>query len=289
MSSAASGNEAPGNVLFINEYLELKQLLEYLTLSDIYLFTSKDPNQAVSGTLAYAMSCGCAVISNPIPHAIETLDGGTGVLLERFGEPEEFQKEILKLIENKEERIAMARNAFSSTHATTWENIAIKYGLLFGELTNRTEDLRFSLPPIKLDHIKELTTDYGILQFSKFSQPDPESGYTLDDNARALINMVMHYKYYEDGNALKLANIYLSLAILENALERYDMAYRYIDQFLTMVPGNVRGLLMKLHFATALGKVAEAGQIIVTLQGIDGDGRLSVGERQTLSLYLERP
>ncbi|MCK5442488.1 MAG: glycosyltransferase, partial [Maribacter sp.] len=55
------------NVLFIDEYLELKQLLEYLTLSDIYLFTSKDPNQAVSGTLAYAMSCGCAVISNPIP------------------------------------------------------------------------------------------------------------------------------------------------------------------------------------------------------------------------------
>jgi glycosyltransferase involved in cell wall biosynthesis len=198
------------NVLFINEYLELKQLLDYLTLSDIYLFTSKDPNQAVSGTLAYAMSCGCAVISNPIPHAIETLDGGTGVLLDRFGEPEEFQKAILKLIENKEERIGMARDAFSSTHATTWENIAIKYGLLFGELTNRTEDLRFKLPPVKFDHIKELTTDFGILQFSKFSQPDPESGYTLDDNARALIIMVMYHKYYQDRKALKLANIYLS-------------------------------------------------------------------------------
>ncbi len=198
------------NVLFINEYLELKQLLDYLTLSDIYLFTSKDPNQAVSGTLAYAMSCGCAVISNPIPHAIETLDGGTGILLDRFGEPEEFQKAILKLIENKEERIGMARDAFSSTHATTWENIAIKYGLLFGELTNRTEDLRFKLPPVKLDHIKELTTDFGILQFSKFSQPDPESGYTLDDNARALIIMVMYHKYYQDRKALKLANIYLS-------------------------------------------------------------------------------
>jgi glycosyltransferase involved in cell wall biosynthesis len=39
------------NVVFINEYVELKQLLEYLTLSDIYLFSSKDPNQAVSGTL----------------------------------------------------------------------------------------------------------------------------------------------------------------------------------------------------------------------------------------------
>ena len=198
------------NVLFINEYLELNQLLEYLTLSDIYLFTSKDPNQAVSGTLAYAMSCGCAVISNPIPHAVETINDDIGILLKGFGKSDEFQKAIIKLIDNKEKRISMGRNAFSLTRATTWENVAIQYGLLFGELTNRVEDLRFNIPPIKLDHIKELTTDFGILQFSNFSQPDPTSGYTLDDNARALIDMVMYHKYYEDDVALKLANIYLS-------------------------------------------------------------------------------
>ncbi|HHD82851.1 MAG TPA: glycosyltransferase, partial [Bacteroidetes bacterium] len=198
------------NVLFINKYLELNQLLEYLTLSDIYLFTSKDPNQAVSGTLAYAMSCGCAVISAPIPHAVETINEDTGILLKGFGKSDEFQKAIIELIDNKEKRISMGRNAFSLTRSTTWENVAIQYGLLFGELTNRVEDLRFNIPPIKLDHIKELTTDFGMLQFSNFSQPDPTSGYTLDDNARALIDMVMYHKYYEDDIALKLANIYLS-------------------------------------------------------------------------------
>ena len=198
------------NVLFINKYLELNQLLEYLTLSDIYLFTSKDPNQAVSGTLAYAMSCGCAVISAPIPHAVETINEDTGILLKGFGKSDEFQKAIIELIDNKEKRISMGRNAFSLTRSTTWENVAIQYGLLFGELTNRVEDLRFNIPPIKLDHIKELTTDFGMLQFSNFSQPDPTSGYTLDDNARALIDMVMYHKYYEDNIALKLANIYLS-------------------------------------------------------------------------------
>jgi len=198
------------NVLFINKYLELNQLLEYLTLSDIYLFTSKDPNQAVSGTLAYAMSCGCAVISAPIPHAVETINEDTGILLKGFGKSDEFQKAIIELIDNKEKRISMGRNAFSLTRSTTWENVAIQYGLLFGELTKRVEDLRFNIPPIKLDHIKELTTDFGMLQFSNFSQPDPTSGYTLDDNARALIDMVMYHKYYEDDIALKLANIYLS-------------------------------------------------------------------------------
>lgn len=198
------------NVLFINEYLELNQLLEYLSLSDIYLFTSKDPNQAVSGTLAYAMGCGCAVISNPIPHASEILNNDKGLLLDTFNDSGEFQKAILKLIENKEERIRIARNAFSHMRKTSWENIAIQYGLLFGALTNKSEDLRFNTPPIKLDHIKKLTTNFGILQFSNFSEPDPESGYTLDDNARALINMVMYYDLYKENSVLKLASVYLS-------------------------------------------------------------------------------
>jgi len=198
------------NVLFINEYLELSQLLEYLTLSDIYLFTSKDPNQAVSGTLAYAMSCGCAAISNPIPHSSEILDNHKGLLLNKFNEPEEFQKAILRLIQNKGERIEMAKNAFSHMRKTIWENIAIQYGLLFGKLTNKSEDLRFNAPPIKLDHIKSLTTDIGMLQFSNFCEPNPESGYTLDDNARALIDMVMYYNLYQDNSVIQLAEIYMS-------------------------------------------------------------------------------
>jgi glycosyltransferase involved in cell wall biosynthesis len=198
------------NVVFINEYLQLWQLLEYLTASDIYLFSSKDPNQAVSGTFAYAMSCGCAVISTPIPHAVESLVNGNGILLNGFDKPKEFEKAILYLIENKEERIAIGKNAFSLAHATTWENIAIQYRLLFDQLTNREDDLKFNFPPIKLDHIEKLTTNFGILQFSKFSQPDPDSGYTLDDNARALINMVLYNNYLPNDNTLKLANIYLN-------------------------------------------------------------------------------
>jgi len=222
------------NVIFINEYLELKQLLEYLTLSDIYLFSSKDPNQAVSGTFAYALSCGCAVISTPIPHALEALEGGNGVLLKGFDSPQEFQEAILKLVENKEKQILMGRSAYSQSRATTWENIAIKYGLLFGELTNKEEDLRFNFPPIKLDHIKELTTDYGMLQFSKFSEPDPESGYTLDDNARALINMVMYYSHYNDDETLKLADIYLNFVEeIQRADGLFDN-YKDYDRQLTL-------------------------------------------------------
>jgi hypothetical protein len=198
------------NVFFVNEFLELKQLLNYLILSDIYLFASKDPNQAVSGTFAYAMSCGCAIISTPIAHAVEDLNSGIGILLHEFDKPEEFQRAILELVKNKEKRVEMGRNGYALTHETTWENVALKYGFLFAEVTESKEKLRFNFPPIKLDHIKELTTDYGILQFSNFSQPDLSSGYTLDDNARALIDMIMYHDTSTDPMALELATIYLN-------------------------------------------------------------------------------
>lgn len=227
------------NVLFIDEYLELKQLLEYLTLSEIYLFSSKDPNQAVSGTFAYALSCGCAVVSTPIPHAVELLVDGNGILLKEFDNPNEFKNAILHLIENKDERIAMGKNAFSLAHATTWENIAIQYRLLFDQLTNREEDLKFNFPPMKLDHIEKLTTDFGILQFSKFSEPDPESGYTLDDNARALINMALYQKVHPNDVNLKLANTYLSFIEGIQQDNGWFNNYKDFDHELTKQNGEV--------------------------------------------------
>lgn len=198
------------HVLFVNEYISLHQLLEFLSMTDIYVFTSKDKNQAVSGTLAYAMSCGCAVISNPIPHAKEILKNKNGVLVENFNKTKDFQKEILGLLQNKTKSISIAKRAFAHSHANSWENVALQYGLLFGKITDRTEELRFNSPPIKTRHIEKLTTAMGILQFSNFSQPDPNSGYTLDDNARALIAMCMYYKNYQAKKAIRLATIYLN-------------------------------------------------------------------------------
>ena len=84
------------------------------------------------------------------------------------------------------------------------------------------------------------------------------------------------------------ANIYSNLAVLENALGRYDNAYAYVERFLALSPGNKRGLLMKLHFSTALGKTNATREAIATLQQLDRQGKLTVGEQQTLGLYLEK-
>jgi tetratricopeptide (TPR) repeat protein len=83
------------------------------------------------------------------------------------------------------------------------------------------------------------------------------------------------------------AKIYSNLAVLENALQRYDNAFAYAQQLLVMKPYDKRGLLMKLHFATALGKAEAAQDVIATLQQLDEQGKLTTGEQQTLALYMQ--
>jgi len=95
------------------------------------------------------------------------------------------------------------------------------------------QKLRFNFPPIKIVHIKELKTDYGMLQFSNFSQPDLSSGYTLDDNARALIDMVMYYEMTQKQVALDLASVYLNFVTeIQRADGRFDN-YKDFDRQLT--------------------------------------------------------
>ena len=82
--------------------------------------------------------------------------------------------------------------------STAWENSAVAHAMLFERISGETIVLQFNMPVINLNHVKNLTTDSGIIQFSKINQPDLCSGYTLDDNARALIAMCMHYKLTGD-------------------------------------------------------------------------------------------
>lgn len=91
-------------VRFVNEYLQLPILLEYLQLTDIYLFTSKDPYQAVSGTFSYAVSCGCPVISTPIPHAAKEIISNDNGLLFDFENSQQLSAAILLLLKNEKLR-----------------------------------------------------------------------------------------------------------------------------------------------------------------------------------------
>ena len=179
------------HVRFVDRYLELDELLEYLQLTDVYLFTSKDPEQAVSGTFAYAMGCGCPVISTRIPHAADLLDEGTGILID-FHSPDQLAQAATELLMDPARMDRMARNALHRMRATAWDNVAIAHARAFGRRTNSTELLRFRWPEVSLQHLHRMTTGVGMVQFCDISEPDLASGHTLDDNARALIGVCMH-------------------------------------------------------------------------------------------------
>jgi glycosyltransferase involved in cell wall biosynthesis len=223
------------HVKFINSYVSLPDLLEYLQMTDIYLFTSKDPHQAVSGTFSYAMSCGCPIVSTPIPHAKEVLTEDTGILID-FQNPVQLANAVNRLMGDEALIASFSVSALQQIVPTVWENSAIAHAQLLKKVVKQYTGsdiptsynnipasyntdmskqkekiaLKYRVPAINLSHIKKMTTDVGIIQFSIINQPDLSSGYTLDDNARALVAMCMHYEWSRDEADLKAIRIYLN-------------------------------------------------------------------------------
>lgn len=196
------------HVIFINKYLALPDLLEYLQMTDIYLFTSSDPNQAVSGTFVYAMSCACPIISTPIPHAKELLTPETGIIFD-FRNAGQLSDSVNRLLNDNSLRKNLSSNTLEKIVSTVWENSATAHASLFHKIAYNAIKLQYNLPVINLDHMKHMTTDTGIIQFSKNNQPDIRTGYTLDDNARALVATCMYFKLTKDEESLDDIRKYL--------------------------------------------------------------------------------
>jgi len=197
------------NVQFVNKYLALPELLEYLQLTDIYLFTSNDPNQAVSGTFVYAMSCGCPIISTPIPHALELLSKDTGIIFD-FNDSKQLAEDVIMLLNNNPLRKSIIVNTLQKIVSTAWENSAVAHAMLFQQITSDKIKIKYNLPEINFSHLKEMTTDIGLIQFSKVNIPDITTGYTLDDNARALVATCMSFKMESSKDKIDQIRRYLS-------------------------------------------------------------------------------
>ncbi|MFA5355931.1 MAG: glycosyltransferase [Candidatus Omnitrophota bacterium] len=192
------------HVNFYNEYVSVDRLLHFLKAADIYISTSLDPNQAVSGTFSYALGSGRPVVSTPFAQARELLTPETGILV-NFRDSGSYAKAIIRLLEDPSLREQFGKNAYFRTRNMTWENVALEYSKLFSRYSNDIAEVseRKKIPRVNLSHIFRLTDDFGVIQFARFSLPDISSGYTLDDNARALIAVCLYYG--ELGGALKAA------------------------------------------------------------------------------------
>lgn len=215
------------HVQFINQFVALPVLLDYLQLTDIYLFTSKNPQQAVSGTFSYALNCGCTVVTTPIAHALDAIKKQAAVSI-GFGNSGQLAQTVNRLLKDKKLRDQISNNAQHYMASTAWQNSAIAHANLFRKLSKTIADLHYRIPAFNLTHIKNLTKEYGIVQFSKLNHPDIDSGYTLDDNARALIAMCQHYALTGEKSDINYINTYLDFIIY--CQDQHGRFKNYVNQ-----------------------------------------------------------
>ena len=206
------------HVLFLNEFIDQKELFKYLAACDIYITPYLNEAQITSGTLSYAMGVGCAIISTPYWHATEILTDGRGRLF-GFDNSEELATIFQELLDRPEVLKDLQKNAYNYGRKITWPKIGKAYLTLAESILDQdpAEVIKketivdpLLLPPFLLNHIKRLTDDTGIIQHAKFGIPNLKEGYCLDDNARALLMVLMAYNQLKDLLALELSPIYLS-------------------------------------------------------------------------------
>jgi len=111
--------------------------------------------------------------------------------------------------------------------STAWENAAIAHAMLFEKVAAGQISLKYTKPAVNFEHIKKLTTDFGMIQFSKINQPDINSGYTLDDNARAMIAMCQHFELTIDEDDVKYITIYFNF--IKHCLQPEGYFLNYVD------------------------------------------------------------
>ncbi|MGA8840043.1 MAG: glycosyltransferase family 4 protein [Candidatus Aquilonibacter sp.] len=121
------------NVQLIDKYLDFDELVSYLQATDIYLTPYLNPVQIVSGTLAYAVGCGKAIVSTPYLYAQEVLAYGRGFLCE-FRDARSIADHVTALLDDPSLRRATERRAYRFGRQMTWPHVAREYGRLFVEL-----------------------------------------------------------------------------------------------------------------------------------------------------------
>ena len=212
------------NIIFHDRFVSLGELTEFLSAADIYVTPYLKPEQITSGTLAYAVGSGKAVISTPYRYARELLADGRGILVP-WRDPHAIAAEVIGLLGDDEKLLTMRKRAAAHGRDMIWPAVARRYVESFARARAEHADrLRVdfqaktlasrppALPEMNLDHLHIMTDDTGLLQHATFSVPRYDQGYCLDDNARGLLLMALvEDEGSDDGRTVRtLASRYLA-------------------------------------------------------------------------------
>ncbi len=229
------------NVIFHNRFVELEELVEYIGAADLYVTPYLSEQQITSGTLAYAVGTGKAVVSTPYWHAQELLDDGRGRLVP-FKDPEAIANAMIELLDNEAERHAIRKRAYMHGRDMVWSAVARQYMRAFARAReDRSKQPRGArhtrvslrrpaeLPPVNIMHLQRLTDQTGLLQHAVGKVPNYDEGYATDDNARALILTTLLADRGDEeltATANRLSERYM--AFLWHALDKDNRRFRNV-------------------------------------------------------------
>jgi glycosyltransferase involved in cell wall biosynthesis len=227
------------NVMFHDRFVSILELTEFLSAADIYITPYLNMEQSTSGTLAYAVGSGRAVISTPYRHARELLVDGRGILVPR-ADAGAIAREVNDLLGDDEKRRAISERAAEYGVDKLWPAVANAYYTSFERACadhKRQGRAKFyaqtlvaeraaELPEVNFEHLGLMTDQTGILQHADYSVPSYAEGYCLDDNARALLLMALAEDSGTDDPKLvrMLASRYL--AFVSHAFEPKTRRFR---------------------------------------------------------------
>ena len=207
------------HVRFVNDYVDAPTLQAWLSASDIYVTPYLSEAQITSGTLAYSVGLGKAVVSTPYWHAQELLAKRRGTLVP-FASSGALAEAIGTLLGDKRLRDELRRNAYQAGRDMVWPVVAQRYMALFHDAREQPArgaaftplQTKSSTPPQPhLGVIERMSDDCGMLQHARSTIPDRRHGYCLDDNARALMLAAQCEAEEIDGRrAVTLARTYAS-------------------------------------------------------------------------------
>src|SRR6202045_4130889 len=172
---------AEPQVTFPDRFVSPEEMAEFIGAADIYITPYRHEAQVVSGTLAFALGAGKAIISTPYWHAIELLDDRRGALVP-FQDPGAIAQKPIELLDTPALRHAMRKRAYLFARDMVWKKAAQGYMESFARVRSdriETPRVQFSsriaqkslnqLPELKLSHVTTLTDDVGMLQHAIFT------------------------------------------------------------------------------------------------------------------------
>lgn len=203
LESRAQRLGVESNIIFHDRFVSQHELTEFLAAADIYVTPYLKAEQTTSGTLAYAVGAGKAVISTPYAYAREMLADDRGILVP-WKDPGAIAEKVCDLLSDEPARVALGARAAAYGSNMFWPQVAASYHASFTRARDEHVARRrtafdakppakrhLALPASNIEHVRRMTDSTGLLQHALFNVPRYEDGYCLDDNARALLLMVM--------------------------------------------------------------------------------------------------